>query len=167
VWTVRSEAIRGLARFTGTPAAEACGRILAVAVDQNRPRTERFEALQVLAHTESAPDLDALCTVAMTDADPALKLVAARTLLARADPRGCDALVQLLRTEVGPRCDDEDRTFVRATARSTLQDAMGTLRIRTRLTDDSAGWLEVLPSLQTRVRERDFEYAPAYLPERW
>jgi HEAT repeat protein len=168
-WTVSCESIRGLARFGGDEAEAASARLLALAVDTSRTRSERFEALQALAHTEKTPDLDELLSVATKDADPALRLVAARTLLARADPRSCDALAALLYTEIGPHCDDEDRRFVRSTAFAMLLEAAGPkLKDRAPSTpDDAAGWRRTLPEIEARIRAPDFEYAPAYLPERW
>jgi len=168
-WTVRAQAIRGLAAFVGPSAATACAKLQTVADDSNLPRTERFEALQALARTETTPDRDVLLSVATTDADPALRLAAARTLLAWADPRSCGALAALLETDLGAHCDDEDRQFVRATALATLQDAAGPkLKERAPQTsDDAAGWRKLLPELEERVRAPDFEFAPAHLAERW
>jgi HEAT repeat protein len=166
-WTVQVEAIRGLSRFVGPSAAAACAKLASVAVDSALPRSQRFEALQALAYTETAPVLDALFAVATKDADPALKLAAARTLLARADPRSCAALTSLLETEIGPRCDDEDKQFVRATALATLQDAAGPAAKDLAKPTSAEAWRKILPSIEARVRETDFEYVAAYLPERW
>jgi len=123
-WRVRRTAVRGLARMRG-PAAEGAARALSsVAAQVGMPRTDRFEALQALAAMPELPDSDRLRRVAMEDADPVLRLVAARAALAHGDVSVCESLIQLLRVDEGENCDDEDRIFVRAAAESTLREAL-------------------------------------------
>jgi HEAT repeat protein len=159
-WIVRREAIRQLARF---PTPAACARVAAVAQDGTRSRTDRFEALQALAHMESAPDVEPIALTAVKDPDPVLRLVAARTLLSRGDPRACPTLVNLLSTETGPHCDFEDRKFVRTTAAATLRAATGAAFGDA----DVEGWRRIAAEFSQRTREPEFTYSPEYLPERW
>jgi hypothetical protein len=132
-------------------------------VDRKRPRTDRFEALQALAHTFAEPAADAIAAIASGDEDPVLRLAAARTLLARRDARGGAVLVDLLGVKMGPQCDDEDRQFVQTTAGDTLREITGAKYPNS----DVAAWRKMLPGLEKKVAAEGFEYAPAYLLERW
>ncbi len=124
-WDVRREALRGLGRQPRAARDEATYRLLAVAQDTSRVRTDRLEAIQALAALAPADAAPMLLEDAERDDDPVIRLFAARTALAGGDHRALPSLIPLLTVSEGPHCDEEDRLFVRTTARETLEAATG------------------------------------------
>lgn len=162
VWDVRREAIRGLGGFSSEASARALEALEAVAFDRTAARSDRFEAIQSLASTSDACRPRSLRPVAAEDPDPVLRLVAARTELARSDIDGFAHLADLLDVQIGPQADDEDCEFVRATALRTLREVSGRSAGAGR-----AAWRELLPSIAERFVKSPLDYAPERLVEFW
>jgi HEAT repeat protein len=162
VWQVRADAIRALGQLPAPASEHAAHTLATIAVDTTLTRTDRFEAIQCLLGPMLGADLEALAAVARSDPDHALRLVAARILVAHHDKRGVAPLVELLGAEIDAKNDAEDRDFVRSTAEETLRaiDPVGTGRSR-------VAWKTAIASVEARVASERFEYQPQHLTLFW
>jgi HEAT repeat protein len=163
---VRKEAVWGMSAFGGDTADDARAFVELIAYDaERRGRNDRFEALQGLARTERAPDLDKLLAVAAGDKDAVLRVVAARTSIVRGDARALTSLAALLDVKdlEGPD-GDEEAAFVRHTAEVVLCDVGGVAQgVRT-----SADWRRAIPEVAARLaKRRESDTHPPRLAQRW
>jgi HEAT repeat protein len=162
--SVRKDAVWGLSGMDGAVAADARTATEAIAFDaRRRGRAERFEALQGLARTETAPDLDALLSVAEKDRDVLLRVTAARTLALRGDARALPSLVRFLEIKPGAGVGDDDASFVRSTAERALCEVTG----RTPASRTAEEWARALPDLERRVAKGRGGVGVARLAQIW